>query len=98
MWGGAAKVVQSLSCCPTIYNTQIQAEAYLAVMAGISGANHAVAVSMVRVSFHLRIHSVVVMLLLLLLRLLHLWLMIGIESVVVTRYDADLLTVFEGTS
>lgn len=67
-------------------------------MTGISGTNHAVSVSMIGVSFHLRVYSVVVMLLLLLC-LLHLWLMIvGIQCVVVTCDDADLLAVFKGTS
>lgn len=71
-------------------------EPHLAVVTRISSSNHAVSIAMVRICFHLRIHSVVELLLLLMLSWLQRRLMIWID--VVTRNDTDLLVILVGTS
>lgn len=66
-------------------------------LAVIARPYHAVSVPMVRVSLHLRVHSVVIVRLL--LRLLHLRLMtVGVEGGAIACDDADLLIVLVCTS
>lgn len=67
-------------------------------MARISRSYYTVPVSMIRVRFHLRVHTIIVMLLLLLLSLLHLRGMIVGETAVLTRDYADLLIVLVSAS
>ena len=65
-------------------------------LAVIARSYHAVSISVVGVSLHLRVHSVIVVWLL--LRLLHHLMAVGIECGTVTCDDADLLVVLVRTS
>lgn len=73
---------------------------HLAVMAWVARSDDAVSVPMIRVSLHLRIHAIIVMLLwwLLLSLLLDLRMIVGIKSAILTRDDANLLIVVFGAT
>lgn len=63
-------------------------------MAGVSCTDNTVAISMIRVSFHLCVHSTIIVMLLLLGRLHLRWMIVLIKTSRVARYDTDLLTIF----
>jgi hypothetical protein len=64
---------------------------YLAIVTRIASPHNTMAVPVIGVGFHLCVHSIIVVRLLLWLHLHLLRMSVGIDSCIITIYDADLL-------